>query len=69
MEAAKEATFRMLELMRGGYEVVWLHQKDNSGERELARIRLADGADAGELLKADGLAVDWPHQPGVWCQR
>jgi len=65
-ERAAQATARMLDLMRGGYEIVWLDQKGGAG-RDLVDIRLADGRDAGAVLIEEGLAVDWPHVPRVFC--
>lgn len=63
---AEQATQRMLELMSGGYSVVWLGEKGGL-ERDLVKIRLADAQDAGRVLLEEGLAVEWPHAPGVWC--
>lgn len=68
VEYAKAATYRMLELMSEGYTIVWAG-KDDGGNRELVRIRLRDGSDAGAVLIAEGHAVRWPHRSGVWCAR
>lgn len=65
-EYAKAATFRMLELMRGGYQIEWLGEKGKAG-RDLVKIRLSDGRDAGSILVAEGLALEWPHPPKAWC--
>jgi endonuclease YncB( thermonuclease family) len=65
-EFAKSATYRMLELMSDGYSVQWLD--DNDGSRELVRISLVDGRDAGDVLLSEGHAVVWPHAPGIWCK-
>lgn len=65
-ERAAQATMRMLELMQRGYEINWLGEKGGAG-RDLVRIKLADGRDAGAVLIEDGFAVDWPHVPRVWC--
>lgn len=62
-EFAKSATYRMLDLMSGGYSVEWLG--DDDGSRELVRITLADGRYAGDVLLSDGHAVPWPHPQGV----
>ncbi|WP_114217116.1 thermonuclease family protein [Ochrobactrum sp. 3-3] len=67
VEYAKSATYRMLELMRGGYSVQWLGEKDESGTRELVHIRLTDGRDAGEVLVKEGFASKWPHRTRFWC--
>jgi endonuclease YncB( thermonuclease family) len=66
-EIAKIATYRMLDLMRGGYEIERLGERDRSG-RDLVRIRLSDGRSAGHVLREEGLAVSWPHRPRVWCK-
>ena len=65
VEYAKAATFRMLSLMRAGYSIEWMGESD--GSRELVRIHLADGRDAGTILIEEGFAVHWPHPDGVWC--
>jgi endonuclease YncB( thermonuclease family) len=65
-EFAKSATYRMLDLMSGGYSVEWLG--DDDGSRELVRIRLVDRRDAGDVLLSEGHAVLWPHPQGVWCK-
>jgi endonuclease YncB( thermonuclease family) len=61
------STRRMQELLRGGYVIEDGGQSDRSG-RALVSIKLRDGRDAGRLLVDEGLAVDWPHEPGVWCR-
>ena len=65
-EQAAQATMRMLELMRGGYEIEWLGEKGGAG-RDLVRIQLVDGRDAGAVLIEEGFAVTWPHPPRVFC--
>lgn len=65
-EQAAQATMRMLELMRGGYAIEWLGEKGGAG-RDLVRVRLADGRDAGQVLIEESFAVAWPHRPGVFC--
>ncbi|WP_167591814.1 hypothetical protein [Jiella endophytica] len=32
-------------------------------------ITLADRRDAGTVLKAEGLAQDWPNEGNIWCGR
>lgn len=65
-QQAAQASMRMLELMRGGYAIEWLGQKGRAG-RDLVRIRLVDGRDAGQVLIEEGFAVAWPHRPRVFC--
>lgn len=64
---AKRSTNRMRELLRGGYRIQPSGDADRNG-RDLVRIKLADGRDAGAVLLDEGLAVTWPHEPGVWCR-
>lgn len=63
---AAQATARMLEMMRGGYEIDWIGQKGGFA-RDLVHITLGNGRDAGRVLIEEGLAVHWPHVPRVWC--
>ncbi|GAB5506093.1 MAG: hypothetical protein Rhirs2KO_12560 [Rhizobiaceae bacterium] len=67
-ETAKDAFYRMRELMAAGYKVEWLHEKAHDGERELVAIRLRDGRNAGIVLVEEDLAVAWPHRAGAWCK-
>lgn len=55
-EQAAQATIRMLELMNDGYKIEWLNQK-GSARRDLVRVRLSDGRDAGQVLIDEGFAV------------
>jgi endonuclease YncB( thermonuclease family) len=64
---AAQSTERMRELMRGGYVIEDSGRADRN-DRALVIIRLPDGRDAGRVLIEEGLAVDWPHEPGVWCR-
>jgi endonuclease YncB( thermonuclease family) len=65
-EHAKESTYHALDLLRAGYEIEWLGEK--TGDREMARIRLADGRQLADALISDGMAVHWPHREGIWCE-
>jgi endonuclease YncB( thermonuclease family) len=65
-EFAKSATYRMIELMFEGYSVEWLGESD--GSRELVRVKLPDGRDAGTVLISEGHAIPWPHTLEVWCR-
>lgn len=67
-EQAAQATLRMLELMRGGYLIEWSGRKGGA-KRDLVRVRLADGRDAGQVLIEEGFAVRWPHPPRVFCNK
>jgi endonuclease YncB( thermonuclease family) len=67
VELAHAATERMLQLMRGGYRIEWLHERGRYG-RDLVNIILADGRDAGMVLVEEKLAVIWPHRPAVFCE-
>lgn len=64
---AAQSTERMRDLMRGGYVFEYSGRADRNG-RALVTIRLNDGRDAGRVLVEEGLAVDWPHEPGIWCR-
>ena len=64
---AAAATYRMLELMQDGYTIQLLGRRDRSG-RELVKVALPDGRDAGGVLLAEGHATLWPHERGVWCR-
>jgi micrococcal nuclease len=66
---ALEARDRLQALMSSGYQLTRLGRRDKFG-RELVRISLSDGRDAGHVLLAEGLAQRWPHSAGnVWCNR
>jgi endonuclease YncB( thermonuclease family) len=65
-EFAESATYRMIELMTEGYLVEWLGETD--GRRELVRVKLLDGRDAGTVLVSEGHAVQWPHVSRIWCR-
>lgn len=66
-EKAAQSTMRMLELMKGGYKIEWLGEKGGAG-RDLVRIWLSNGRDAGQVLIDEGFAVQWPHRPRVFCE-
>ena len=66
-EAAKEATYRLLELMRNGYTIIPAEETGRYG-RDLVNIQLENGRDVGELLIAEGLAQPWPNSGNVWCR-
>ena len=57
---------RLQDLMRAGYTIDWLGRTDRYG-RQLVRVRLGDGADAGRVLLREGLARSWPDGAKTWC--
>lgn len=57
---------RLRDLMQTGYTIDWLGRTDRYG-RQLVRVRLGDGADAGHVLHREGLARSWPHGTKRWC--
>ncbi|MEO1749923.1 MAG: hypothetical protein AAFR27_15145 [Pseudomonadota bacterium] len=57
----------MLELMNGGYQVLWLGAKGKFS-RDLVKIVLADGSDAGQRLINEGFAQPWPNSGNPWCR-
>ena len=59
---------RLQRLMGAGYAIDWQGRKDIYG-RELIRITLQDGSDAGRTLLSAGLAQVWPNIGNVWCGR
>lgn len=63
-----KARDRLRELMGGGYTIEWPGGKGKYG-RELARVRLSDGRDAGQVLIDEGLSQPWPNQGNKWCGR
>ena len=67
-EYAKIATYRVLELLREGYEIEWIGKKGKLN-RDLVRIRLADGRDLGQTLLSEGLAQPWPNDSNPWCNK
>ena len=66
-EMAKVATYRMLELMQDGYKIIW-SGKLGKNKRDLVRIILSDGRDAGHVLLAEDLAQPWPNNSNPWCR-
>jgi len=54
--------------MGSGSTIEWTGGKGKFG-RELARVRLADDRDAGQVLIQEGLSQPWPNQGNKWCDR
>ena len=65
-ELADQSTARLIELMTGGYRILW-SGKDDRFARALVTVELADGRDAGAVLMSEGLAQSWPNTGNVWC--
>ncbi|MEC5325732.1 thermonuclease family protein [Aurantimonas sp. A3-2-R12] len=63
-----KARDRLRQLMAGGYTIEWTGGKGKYG-RQLARVRLADGRDAGQVLIDEGLSQPWPNKGNKWCER
>jgi endonuclease YncB( thermonuclease family) len=58
---------RLRQLMSRGYTVVYLAKRDGSG-RQLAKIQISDGRDAGTELMSAGLAEALPNTGERWCR-
>ena len=59
---------RLRQLMASGYTIEWSGAKGYYG-RALAKVRLADGRDAGQVLIHEGMAQAWPNTGNRWCGR
>jgi endonuclease YncB( thermonuclease family) len=69
-QIGKQATQRLQDLMAGGYRLADSGTKDRTSDRrELVRIILPDGRDAGQVLVREGLAQLWPNKGNTWCGR
>ncbi len=66
-ELAQKSLDRLTTLMARGYRIVWSGKDDRYG-RALVDVTLADGRDAGSVLRAEGLAQPWPNSGNVWCE-
>ncbi len=65
---ARQSRDRLKALMDEGYRIHRSGKQDRAG-RDLVRIRLRDGQDAGDVLMSEGLAQPWPNEGNVWCER
>ncbi|MBD8555582.1 thermonuclease family protein [Rhizobium sp. CFBP 8762] len=66
----KAALNRLAGLMANGYQLQYSGSKDRTSDRrDLVRIRLHDGRDAGEVLIQERLAQPWPNTGNIWCNR
>lgn len=67
-EIGEKATGRLRALMTNGYRLVDSGEKDRTSDRrQLVRIILPDGRDAGKVLLREGFAQPWPNRGNVWC--
>ena len=67
-EIGEKATRRLRALMANGYRLIDSGEKDRTSDRrELVRIILPDGRDAGKVLIREGLAQPWPNKGNIWC--
>jgi endonuclease YncB( thermonuclease family) len=65
-EAAKK---RLIVLMSQGYRIDNSGEKDRTSDRrDLVRVILKDGRDAGRVLISEGLAQKWPNNGNRWCE-
>ena len=53
--------------MAGGYRIEWTGGLGRYG-RELAKVILSDGRDAGQVLITEGLSQPWPNEGNRWCR-
>ena len=63
-----KARDRLRELMASGYTIERVEHQERF-DRDLVRIRLANGRDAGQQLLNEGLAKPWPQTGSKWCGR
>lgn len=69
-QVGERAKLRLQTLMAGGYRLADSGEKDRTSDRrDLVRIVLPDGRDAGQILLQEGLAQRWPNRGNVWCGR
>jgi micrococcal nuclease len=65
-----QATDRLRQLMSRGYSLEGNGEKDRTSDRrDLVRVVLDDGRDAGQVLVEEGLAQPWPNKGNKWCDR
>ena len=62
-----KARDRLRQLMAGGYQIEWTGKKGYYG-RDLAKVILDDGRDAGQVLIKEGLSQPWPNHGNPWCR-
>lgn len=65
---ARQSRDRLKALMDEGYRIHRSGRQDRAG-RDLVRIRLRDGQDAGDVLMSEGLAQPWPNEGNMWCDQ
>ena len=65
----EKAKLRLQALMARGYRIADSGSKDRTSDRrDLVRVILADGRDAGKVLLREGLAQPWPNKGNRWCE-
>lgn len=63
-----KAKRRLIALMSRGYQLANNGEKDRTSDRRnLVRVILSDGQDAGKVLIREGLAQPWPNKGNRWC--
>jgi endonuclease YncB( thermonuclease family) len=68
-QIGKKATERLQALMASGYRIADSGEKDRTSDRrDLVRVKLPDGRDAGQVLLREGLAQPWPNKGNRWCE-
>jgi endonuclease YncB( thermonuclease family) len=69
-DLGEKAKLRLQSLMWKGYRLADSGEKDRTSDhRNLVRIILPDGRDAGKVLLREGLAQPWPNRGNIWCGR
>lgn len=64
-----KAKKRLIALMNRGYRIEYSGEKDRTNDRrELVRVVLSDGRDAGKVLMIEKFAQKWPNRGNVWCE-
>jgi len=65
-----KAKNRLIALMSRGYRIDYSGNKDRtSDKRDLVRVILNDGRDAGKVLMSEKLAQKWPKRSNPWCEQ
>lgn len=63
-----QAKERLIQLMGQGYRIEYSGKADRTAaKRQLVRVRLKDGRDAGHVLLNESLAQRWPNKANPWC--
>jgi len=63
-----QAKKRLIFLMSQGYRIEYSGKVDRTAaKRQLVRVILPNGDDAGKVLMREKLAQIWPNRGNVWC--